>query len=228
MADYLVFTLTAPMGSFGGLAGHERRGSHSWPGRSAILGLVGAALGLRRDDAAGQCQLRDWRCAVAVLSDSHPLRDFHTVQTVPSKIRRPATRADALAKAKLESGANTVITRRDYRCDCAFGIAMWGGADPGAVEAALKTPRFTLYLGRKSCPLSAPTAPKQVQADSVEGALAQVTLPPFLAPVAPLAIASDEPLPGGWQETLWDEPLDRVAWHFGQRTGYVRGPEGGA
>lgn len=225
MADYLVFTLTAPMGSFGGLAGHERRGSHSWPGRSAILGLVGAALGLRRDDATGQRRLRNWRCAVAVLSDSHPLQDFHTVQSVPSaNIKRPATRAIALAA--LKSGDNPVITRRDYRCDCAFSVALWGGADPGAVEMALKTPCFTPYLGRKSCPLSAPTAPKQLQADSVEAALAQATLPPFLTDLTPHTIASDDPLPGGWQETLWDEPLDRVAWHFGPRTVHVRVPEG--
>ena len=44
MNDYLVFTLASAFGAMGDLAGHERRGTLPWPGRSAILGLLGAAL----------------------------------------------------------------------------------------------------------------------------------------------------------------------------------------
>ena len=54
LSSFTVFSLVAPMGSFGGPAGHERRGSNSWPGRSAVLGLIGAALGVRRTDKEGQ------------------------------------------------------------------------------------------------------------------------------------------------------------------------------
>lgn len=224
MADYVVFTLVAPMGSFGGLAGHERRGSGSWPGRSAILGLLGAALGVRRDDHAGLDRLRLWRSAVAILSEGQPLRDFHTVQTVPNaNIKRPATRADALQALKAKD--NAVITRRDYRTDCAFGVALWGGDDHGEVVAALKAPVFVPYLGRKSCPLSAPMAPRVVSAETVGQALSQITLPPFLLGLTPLRIVSDAPTERSVQETLWDEPLDRAAWHFGPRQVYVSVPE---
>ena len=101
MTEYLVFTLAAPIGSFGGLAGHEWRGSNNWPKRSGILGLLGAALGIERYDAEGQRTLRQWKVAVSVLLESVPLQDFHTVQTVPNaKVKRPDTRRQALKAQK--------------------------------------------------------------------------------------------------------------------------------
>ena len=97
MAEFVIFTLAAPMGAFADLAGHERRHSGTWPARSAVLGLVGAALGVRRDEAARQQSLSRWRTAVSVLSRGVAFRDFHTVQTVPTaRIKRPATRREAL------------------------------------------------------------------------------------------------------------------------------------
>ena len=87
MREYLVFDLSAPMGAFGSYAGHERRGSEIMPPRSAVLGLLGAALGIERSDHDGQAALRRYRVAVRLLAQSAPLRDYHTVQTVPAKIR---------------------------------------------------------------------------------------------------------------------------------------------
>ncbi len=224
MAEFVIFTLAAPMGAFGDLAGHERRHSGTWPARSALLGLVGAALGVRRDDVPGQEKLSLWRVAVSVLSRGVAFRDFHTVQTVPTaRIRRPTTRRDAL-KA-LGSGDNPLITWRDYRSDCAFGVALWGGEGAEKIQEALARPHFIPYLGRKSCPLSAPMAPEVVKAESPVEALARVRLPPFLErgldPARPLVVASDEPLDRGTQEVRWDEPVDRTAWHFGPRTVHV-------
>ncbi len=225
MTEFLVFALVAPMGAFGDLAGHERRGSHHWPGRSAILGLIGGALGVRRNDREGQTALAAWKVSVSVLCGGEAWRDFHTVQTVPSaRIKRPATRRAALAALRrTDSG---LITRRDYRSDCAFGVALRGGAIP-PLQKALKRPAFTPYLGRKSCPLSAPMGPKTVVADTPADALAGITLPPFLSldPSRPELIASDEEVGKGWVETRWDEPLDREAWHFGQRAVYFHRPE---
>lgn len=235
MPEHLVLTLVAPMGAFGDLAGHERRGTHDWPGRSAILGLVGAALGVRRDDAAGQTALGAWRTAVAKLLPGTPLRDFHTAQTVPAAaVKRPDSRRAALDAAG--RAVNTIVTRRDYVTDCAFAVALWGGGDPEPLAHALRCPRFAPYLGRKSCPLSAPMAPEVVDADGPVAALRAVRLPPFWDgpgsgrrrnvpdPARPILIASDEPLSSGREETRWDDPLDRVAWHFGPRRVHVSAP----
>lgn len=231
MAEFVIFTLAAPMGAFADLAGHERRHSGTWPGRSAVLGLVGAALGIRRDEASRLQSLSSWRTAVSVLSRGVVFRDFHTVQTVPTaRIKRPATRREAL-KA-LGSKDNPLITWRDYRSDCAFGVALWGGEGAEDVRKALVRPYFTLYLGRKSCPLSAPAAPKVIQANNAVEALAHIDIPPFLEnqldPARPLMVVSEEPLDGGRREIRWDEPLDRATWHFGSRTVHVtRPPESG-
>ena len=199
MADFVIFTLAAPMGAFADLAGHERRHSGTWPARSAVLGLVGAALGVRRDEADRLRSLSRWRTAVSVLSRGVVFRDFHTVQTVPTaRIKRPATRREALTA--LGSKDNPLITWRDYCSDCAFGVALWGGEGAEEVRKALVRPRFTLYLGRKSCPLSAPAAPKVIQATNAVEALAHVDIPPFLEdqldPTRPLMVVSEEPLDG--------------------------------
>ena len=224
MVEYVIFTLAAPMGSFGDLAGHERRNSGDWPARSAVLGLVGSALGIRRDDREGHDTLARWRVAVSIVSSGVMLRDFHTVQTVPTaRARRPATRRHALEA--LKSGDNPIVTRRDYRSDCVFGVALWGGDGVSAVRDALITPCFTPYLGRKSCPLAAPMAPNVIQATSPVEALSHIKLPSFLnlKSAHPVMVASDEPLEGGREEIRWDEPLDRTAWHFGPRTVHIGG-----
>lgn len=222
MAEYLVFALIAPMGAFGDLAGHERRGSALWPGRSAVLGLLGAALGVRRDNAEGQARLGGWQMAVSVLEQGRGVEDFHTVQTVPSaRIRHPDTRARALAA--LGPKDNPVITRREYRTDCAFGVALWGGEGIETARAALERPRFTPYLGRKSCPLSAPMAPRIVPAPGLTEALAQVRLPEHLTGRKPILIASDAPMPGARVETRWDAPIDRAGWHFARREVHIVG-----
>ena len=225
MPDFLVLTLVAPMGAFGDLAGHERRGSHGLPGRGAILGLLGAAQGVRRDDAEGQAALSTWRMAVAQLLPGTPLRDFHTAQAVPSaRIKRPDSRRHALSR--LTHADNPIVTQRDYVTDCAFAVAFRGG-DLETARDALLRPRFALYLGRKSCPLSAPMAPRIVDAPNAMAALRKAVLPPFAwrspapNPSRPILIASDAPIDGARQETRWDDPIDRTRWHFGPRTVHI-------
>ena len=227
MTDFVVFTLVAPMGAFGDLAGHQQRSSREWPARSAILGLAGAALGVRRGDQQGHEELSRWSVAVSVLSRGGWFRDFHTVQAVPTaRIRRPSSRRDAL-KA-LHRRDNPVVTQRDYRTDCAFGVALWGCNELQQLKQALASPCFVPYLGRKSCPLAAPMAPRVVAADGPVEALGHIQVPPYLKqqldPERPLLVASDEPLEGGREEVRWDEPLDRLAWHFGPRTVHVARP----
>jgi CRISPR system Cascade subunit CasD len=146
------------------------------------------------------------------------------VQSVPTvNIKQPATRADALRA--LKASDNAVITRRDYRMDCAFAVALWGGDDPEALVKALQSPQFTPYLGRKSCPLAAPMAPRLVQADGVAQALTKAQLPDWLPPLQLRRIISDAQLDGAVQETFWDQPLDRTAWHFAPRRAYVSRPQ---
>ena len=228
MRPYLVFTLAANLAAMGELAGHERRGSLAWPGRSAVLGLLGAALGRRRDEDFSD--LDALKLAVAIFDEGTPLRDYHTVETVPSAaVKNPNSRPEAL-RAAHPLQTNTTITLRDYRTGSLFGVAVWGGALEPLVEA-LTHPVFTLYLGRKSCPLSSPLGPKLVTAESADAALAHVHLPQwqirnrFGQPRAAtcMAVDADQALEVGAPEGAWliehrhDRPVDRKLWHFAPR-----------
>ena len=219
MSDYLIFLLCAPMGAFGLYAGHERRGSESIPPRSAVLGLLGAALGIPRTDADRQNALRRIRIAVQPLTESQPMRDFHTVQTVPSKVKRPASRRAAIEAVGRD--INTSITFRDYRTDVAIAVAVWGKESEWSLAelaTALREPVFPLYMGRKSCPLSAPVNPRIVQGSDPLAAIRAVRIPEWLGQTERGTIACD-PFESGSPDRVEIgpvEPVDRTAWHFGQ------------
>ena len=174
--QFLVFQLQAPLSSWGDTAVGEFRGSYDHPGESALIGLVGAALGIRRDDEAAHSALRQgFGFAVGVQSGGKLLRDYHTAQ-VPGRAalkgRRHATRRDELAVPKDE--LNTILSTRDYRQEAASLIAIQPHGDApyslGALADALRKPIYVLYLGRKSCPPAAPLNPVVVDADSAMAA----------------------------------------------------------
>ncbi|MCP1312787.1 MULTISPECIES: type I-E CRISPR-associated protein Cas5/CasD [unclassified Halomonas] len=175
MPHHLVFRLYAPMASWGEAAVGETRPTATYPGRSAILGLIGAALGIRRDDDEGQRQLREGlQVAVKQRSPGLLMRDYHTVQVPPSqsKVTHRSRREElSVPKASL----NTILSSRDYRCDGLWSVAVrvtakacWTLAE---LKSALEKPRFPLYLGRKACPLAAPLVPTLVEADHWRQAL---------------------------------------------------------
>lgn len=81
--EFLLLTLYAPLSSWGGIAVGEERNSWDRPSRSAVLGLVAAALGVARDDQASHDAL-DWGYGVAVRLDvaGSSVVDYHTAQSV--------------------------------------------------------------------------------------------------------------------------------------------------
>ncbi len=242
--QYLVFQLLAPLASWGEVAVGEYRGSHDYPGESALLGLLGAALGIRRDDEAAQAALRDaYGFAVGVLCTGSLLRDYHTAQ-VPGRAalkgRPHATRRDELAMPKRE--LNTILSTRDYRQNAACLVAVQckvGGAPPHTLDAlaeALRTPRFVLYLGRKSCPPAAPLAPQVLDAASAREALeayrqaglqrlqalAVKTHPPLEPLTEIVRLVWGDGVQAGAEPDLSVARKDRVirrkSWQFGDRT----------
>jgi len=173
MPTYLTFALVAPLASFGGIAAGERRSGWDRPARSAVLGLVGACLGVRRDDDAAQAALaEEYGLALFCHAPGRLLADYHTTQ-VPStqRGRRFATRAQELAAPEL----NTILSRRDYRSGAWHLGAMWPRVAPRwpleALVAAMEQPVFTPSLGRKSCPLGLPLAPRVIEATDPAAAL---------------------------------------------------------
>lgn len=189
MAEFLVFRLYGPMASWGEVAVGELRPSALHPSRSALLGLLAAALGLRREAEAEQGELgRTLRFAVSVESAGVPLSDYHTAQVAPLRRGRIVTTRESQLRGRRD-GLETILSRRDYRCDALYRVAAWHeGESPlrslAELALALERPVFTLYLGRKSCPPGLPLGPQVVSAPSAAAALERAQLPePFPLPV---------------------------------------------
>lgn len=161
--EYLLFRLYGPLASWGEIAVGESRHSAVYPGKSALLGLLAAALGIRRDEEDRQAALAaGYRFAVKVVSAGHPLRDYHTTQA-PDSVGKFVyrTRRDELITGKERLG--TILSSREYRCDALSLVAVVAEANApyslADIRNALLKPRFHLYLGRKSCPPAAPLNP---------------------------------------------------------------------
>jgi CRISPR system Cascade subunit CasD len=177
MGKYLVFHLYGPMVSFGDTAVGEYRPTFTYPSKSSILGLVAAALGVRRDEEERIQELnRNIGFGVLVLSPGTLLRDYHTAQ-VPSasseKHYPMQTRKDELSVHNL----NTILSSRDYRMDALYRVVLWTtgkNVDLDTINTALREPYFTPYLGRKSCPPSIPFEPVILEKGSAREALTSI------------------------------------------------------
>lgn len=230
MTDYLLFTLFAPMAAMGEIAVGERRMSWPRPARSAVFGLIAAALGLERTDEDAHLTLNTkYGFGVRTDAPGRPMRDYHTAQAPRGKKARnfPTRRAE-LSSGKLE----TILSTREYRMDACFTVAVWSREETPSwplddIRQKLLAPHFVPYMGRKSCPLGAPFDPKIKPAEDLLAAFAHYE--PFLKLDAPLielrkerAVAFDynpaDSLPVGAQiEKRRDALISRRRWQFDER-----------
>jgi CRISPR system Cascade subunit CasD len=174
---YLLFRLYGPLASWGDIAVGESRHSFNGPTKAAVMGLVGAALGIRREEESQHLALNQhYTMATAVLNPGQLLRDYHTVQA-PDSVGKfhYRTRRDELVVGKERLG--TILSSREYRTDALAWVALKADENApfslGQLVSALKEPVFILYLGRKSCPLSAPLDPQIIQADGFSQAFSR-------------------------------------------------------
>lgn len=190
---FLCFRLYAPIASFGDVAVGERRPTLRAPTRSMALGLVGACLGLRREDSDQQAAL-DSSFGVASRTDAEGvlLVDYHTAQAPDTArlrafgrrmSRPPATRREELSctlDAKGERTAlGTQLSSRQYRCDAVFAIALWvrGEKERWSLEQlaeALRRPIFPPYAGRRAAVVALPFEPQLREAEDPVDALRSV------------------------------------------------------
>jgi len=124
------------------------------PTKSGVIGLLCCALGLSRDDApAHLSELSDLRMGGRIDREGVRWWDYHTVGA-GMEMRR----ADGGAKL------GALLSRREYLCDASFLVALQGDEDLlRRLETALRSPRWTLYLGRKCCPPSRPLLEKPIE-----------------------------------------------------------------
>ncbi|MCI5211471.1 MAG: type I-E CRISPR-associated protein Cas5/CasD [Candidatus Electrothrix sp. ATG2] len=101
MQKFLVFQLYGPLASWGGVAVGGERPVAPHPGRSAILGMLAAAAGIRRDqEEQHQALEQSFGMAVRMETAGSSLNDYHTAQVPPQAAlkKHPAiTRRDELS-----------------------------------------------------------------------------------------------------------------------------------
>lgn len=179
MKNFLIFRLYGPMASWGDIAVGSYRPTFDHPSKSAIFGLLAAALGIRRDEEEKQLELvSGYNYGVLINSAGLMLRDYHTSQVPSAGTGRNRktffTRKDELATSKDE--LNTILSTRDYYCDSLYTVILSSREDnpPYSLDAlakAIKEPSFSMYLGRKSCPLALPLDPFIISAPTMKEAL---------------------------------------------------------
>ncbi len=235
MKEYLVFRLYGPMASWGPAAVGGDRPTGVYPSRSALLGLLGAALGIKRVEEE---QLRELQESVLFAAKqcfpSSLMRDYHTAQ-VPSAKKNIVhfTRKSELGAEKL----NTILSSRDYRCDGLWVVAVslneGSNVSLQQLQKALLQPVYSLYLGRKSCPPALPLMPKIVQGKHLKSVL-DTLFPPLVSERSDnYWLGSNGRVTYFWEGESnefvndgvltyhpWDEPVHRGRWQFKQRVAH--------
>ncbi|MEU6284805.1 type I-E CRISPR-associated protein Cas5/CasD [Streptomyces sp. NPDC047028] len=148
----LLLRLTGPLQSWGEHSHFNDRDTLPFPSRSALTGLLAAALGRQRHHS-----LDDLNLSITVRADrpGNHLRDFHTVGGGLAGDRTVVT-ADGKRR---DSDTSTLTSTRWYLQDAAFTVALTlpdHAQPPTAWANALQFPRWPLYLGRRSCPPAGP------------------------------------------------------------------------
>lgn len=213
MQDYLILQLNGPMQSWGLPTFEGIRPSAPFPGRSGLLGLLGACLGIKRNDYGSLQRLAE-ATRFAVRCDNHngyqciKMTDFHTVK-------------DARKKQGSLKMNDTIITRREYLYDASFTVAVWTPVlqqhhyTLSQISEAVQWPLYTPYLGRRSCPLSRPLFSSVQSAENPIAALSRGV-------PGSGAIYSEEPLTGSERcLSVRDEPIIHLPRQFARRSWFV-------
>ena len=134
----LLLRLAAPLQAWGADSKFETRKTNREPTKSGVIGLLSAALGLRRDETEPLARLAQLRFGVRVEREGQLLVDFHM--------------------ARNEEKDRSYVTYRHYLEDAVFlvGLESEDTALLQELAEALTHPVFPLYLGRRACP---PTLP---------------------------------------------------------------------
>ena len=135
----LLLRFAAPLQSWGADSKFETRRTNREPTKSGVIGMLAAAIGLRRDQAEELETLNKLRLGVRVDREGELLVDFH------------------MAKNPQKRNAD-YLTYRHYLQDAVFLVGLEDRDDEmlTKLRCALERPAFPLYLGRRSCP---PTMP---------------------------------------------------------------------
>ena len=136
----ILIKCAGPMQSWGTDSHFEKRHTDYYPSKSAVIGLVAAAMGYGRDESDPIQALNDLLFAVRVDQPGRLLRDYHIAQKY--KKDGPLDR--------------NYVSNRYYMEDAVYVVAISGTDEQtDYIFDSLKHPYFQLYMGRRSLPVAA-------------------------------------------------------------------------
>lgn len=141
--------LEGPLQAWGLRARWGERDTADAPSKSGVIGLLGCALGLHRDDGRLHDLSDTLRFGVRVDLAGDILIDYHTTGGAKAYDGEPEGMLSADGKHKRE----TDLSRRHYLADASF-LAALQGEDTALIARladALQSPAWPCYLGRKAC-----------------------------------------------------------------------------
>lgn len=156
----LLLRFAAPLQAWGSNSKFNIRTTEREPTKSGVIGMIAAAMGIKRCDDKGLERLSGLRFGVRVDREGKLVKDFHMVRQMKN--------------GKLD---DSHLTERYYLSDAVFLVALESEDTVllEEIENALKSPVYPLFLGRRSCP---PTLPLvlNVTEDTLETALRNTEL----------------------------------------------------
>ncbi|MEE4378378.1 MAG: type I-E CRISPR-associated protein Cas5/CasD [Candidatus Competibacteraceae bacterium] len=224
MPQFLILRLDGPMQAWGGHSYEDFRPSHIFPTRSGLLGLLGACLGLDRQDRKGLARLAE-SVVFAVRTDRDVLRPGREEPANKRALKLPDFHR-VLDARKVDGSVNKnpVVSRREYLFDAAFTVAVGVRSEAffslEQIAEAVQKPRYTPFLGRRSCPLARPLYERIVEAQDIKAALAQI------APTEGVIYGEGDAMQNTRPMQIRDVPLHCKQRQFGTRWIYVHADEG--
>lgn len=162
MGKYMSLWLEGPLQSWGTDSRFYRRSTENFPSRSALLGMILAAMGapgeqrellslfdglaqtvisFKRKDSDKPLQLKDFHMVGSGYDGKDPWQNMMIPKTT---------------EGKAATGGGTKLTYRHYLQDAAFGaiLELPEGEAGEKAASAMQRPVWDTSLGRKSCPPS--------------------------------------------------------------------------
>ncbi len=165
MPEFLILRLQGVMQAWGEHTYEDYRPACLFPTRSGLTGLLGACLGIERKDKNELIKLSE-SFIYAVRADKNEfspqkIKDYHTI--------RKARKTDG------SENDNPVVSKREYLYDAKFTVALQFSESSEytlqMIQKAITYPKYTPFLGRRSCPISLPLFESIVPAENILSAL---------------------------------------------------------
>lgn len=146
MAELIMLRLEGLFQSWGERAKWDYRDSASMPTKSAVIGMIAAAMGLERGSPEIAALCGEMHIGIRSERVSGLLTDYHTVQGMPH-----------ILNAEGKKRGDTIVSQRQYLQEASFLVVIDVSDEwRKKIADAFADPKWTVYLGRKNC---VPTRP---------------------------------------------------------------------